>query len=24
LRQYHSRWVKGWAFNVGDLVLRLV
>ena len=21
---YHSRQVRGWAFNVGDLVLRLV
>ena len=24
LRWYHSRRVRGWAFNVGDLVLRLV
>ena len=24
LRQYHSHRVQGWAFNVGDLVLRLV
>ena len=24
LRRYHSRWVRGRAFNVGDLVLRLV
>ncbi|XP_066342017.1 uncharacterized protein [Miscanthus floridulus] len=24
LRRYHSRWVRGWAFNIGDLVLRLV
>ena len=24
LHQYHSRRVRGWAFNVGDLVLCLV
>jgi hypothetical protein len=24
LRQYHSHRVRGWAFNVGDLVLLLV
>ena len=24
LRRYHSRWVRGRAFNVGDLVLRPV
>ena len=24
LRQYHSRRVRGWAFNNGDLVLRLI
>ena len=24
LRRYHSRRVLGWAFNIGDLVLRLV
>ena len=24
LRWYHSRWVRGRAFNVGDLILRLV
>src|SRR5687767_6926074 len=24
LRRYHSHKVRGWAFNVGDLVLRLV
>jgi hypothetical protein len=24
LHRYHSRWVRGQAFNVGDLVLRLV
>jgi len=24
LRWYHDRWVQGRAFNVGDLVLRLV
>ena len=24
LRRYHSRRVRGWAFNDGDLVLRLV
>ena len=24
LHRYHSRWVQGRAFNVGDLVLRLI
>ena len=24
LHRYHSRWVRGWAFNIGDLVLYLV
>ena len=24
LRRYHSRWVRGQAFNVGDLVLHLM
>ena len=24
LRRYHSRWVRGRSFNVGDLVLHLV
>ena len=24
LHRYHSRRVRGWAFNVGDLVLRLI
>ena len=24
LRRYHSRRVRGWAFNIGDLMLRLV
>ena len=24
LRRYHGRWVRDRAFNVGDLVLRLV
>ena len=24
LRQYHNHRVRGWAFNVGDLVLHLV
>ena len=24
LRRYHTRWVRGRSFNVGDLVLRLV
>ena len=24
LHRYHGRWVRGQAFNIGDLVLRLV
>ena len=24
LRRYHSQWVRGQSFNVGDLILRLV
>ena len=24
MRRYHSRWVRDRAFNIGDLVLRLV